>query len=325
MVMRKKYGEIDAELTKKATKTELAQAKTELQGKIDGKANKTHTHNTADVTGLDEKLDELEAIQKSNKLTVAESDKVLKITTDPEKGEIISSDVTLAYDSTKGVLTLTGKDKAVISTINLGVHQIIETGKLETIEGKTYIVLKFIGVADEIRIDVSTLIDIYTAGDGLSVTGNKFALKVENVAGGLKIVDGALTSTELRSAMDAKINKKADSTTLTTELAKKADKTALDAEVARATKKEGELDTAIKANTTAITAEETRANKVEGELDAAVKAEVARATKREGELDAIIKQNTAKISAEEVRAKKVEDELKANKLDKSELNWRVVG
>lgn len=138
-------------------------------------------------------------------------------------------------------------------------------------------------------------------------------------------VDGALTSTELRSAMDAKINKKADSTTLTTELAKKADKTALDAEVARATKKEGELDTAIKANTTAITAEETRANKVEGELDAAVKAEVARATKREGELDAIIKQNTAKISAEEVRAKKVEDELKANKLDKSELNWRVVG
>ena len=204
-------------------------------------------------------------------------------------------------------------------------HQIIETGKLETIEGKTYIVLKFIGVADEIRIDVSTLIDIYTAGDGLSVTGNKFALKVENVAGGLKIVDGALTSTELRSAMDAKINKKADSTTLTTELAKKADKTALDAEVARATKKEGELDTAIKANTTAITAEETRANKVEGELDAAVKAEVARATKREGELDAIIKQNTAKISAEEVRAKKVEDELKANKLDKSELNWRVVG
>ena len=262
-----KEDEISTEVALKATKAELTAAKTELEGEIDAKANKSHTHAIADITGLTDKLAELESTQKSNKVTLAEGEKVLKITSNPETGDLLSSEISLTYDTTKGDVFLKGADGAVISTINLGLHQIIEDGKLVTEEGKSFIVLKFKGVKDEIKINVTSLIDIYTGSGAIKLTGNDFSLSVESVEGGLEIVDDVLTSTKLRGAIDAKLAKKADTATVTTELAKKADKTALDAEVTRATKKEGELDTAIEANTTAITAEETRAKKVEAELE----------------------------------------------------------
>ena len=119
-------------------------------------------------------------------------------------GGFVKSDITMSYDGTDKKIYLYGKDKTkakAISTIDC--KSFVKDGMLEgsalykattatgevTINGKkydlsgltanrTYIVLVWNTDSGKspMTIDVTSLIDVYTAGTGLTLTGNKFSI-----------------------------------------------------------------------------------------------------------------------------------------------------
>lgn len=140
-------------------------------------------------------------------LVVADSDKSVDIIipTAPVQGvasgeNIISledgklkSTLTLAYvpatESEHAVLRLQGINGEVVTSIdatNFVKDGILSGARLEgpneSESGEKYLVLSFNTDAgkEDIRIDVSELLNYYTAGDGLELTGNVFGLKVNS-------------------------------------------------------------------------------------------------------------------------------------------------
>lgn len=125
-------------------------------------------------------------------------------------GGFVKSDITMSYDGTDKKIYLYGKDKTkakAISTIDC--TSFVKDGMLEgsalykataatgevTINGKkynltgltagrTYIVLVWNTDSGKnpMTIDVTTLIDVYTAGEGLKLTGNQFSVDKTKVA-----------------------------------------------------------------------------------------------------------------------------------------------
>lgn len=128
-------------------------------------------------------------------------------------GGFVKSDITMSYDNTDKKIYLYGKDKTkakALSTIDC--KSFVKDGMLEgsalyhkstapsvpdkvTINGKeynlsglasgsTYIVLVWNTDSGKnpMTIDVTTLIDVYTAGEGLKLTGNQFSVDKTKVA-----------------------------------------------------------------------------------------------------------------------------------------------
>lgn len=125
-------------------------------------------------------------------------------------GGFVKSDITMSYDNTDKKIYLYGKDKTkakALSTIDC--KSFVKDGMLEgsalykataatgtvTINGKsysltgltanhTYIVLVWNtdSSKEAMSIDVTTLIDVYTAGEGLKLTGNQFSVDKTKVA-----------------------------------------------------------------------------------------------------------------------------------------------
>lgn len=125
-------------------------------------------------------------------------------------GGFVKSDITMSYDGTDKKIYLYGKDKTkakAISTVDC--TSFVKDGMLEgsalykataatgtvTINGKpysltgltanhTYIVLVWNtdSSKEAMSIDVTTLIDVYTAGEGLKLTGNQFSVDKTKVA-----------------------------------------------------------------------------------------------------------------------------------------------
>ncbi len=125
-------------------------------------------------------------------------------------GGFVKSDITMSYDGTDKKIYLYGKDKTkakAISTIDC--KSFVKDGMLEgsalykattatgevTINGKkydlsgltanrTYIVLVWNTDSGKspMTIDVTSLIDVYTAGEGLKLTGNQFSVDKTKVA-----------------------------------------------------------------------------------------------------------------------------------------------
>ncbi len=128
----------------------------------------------------------------SDTVTVDSADDVLALA-----NGVISSEISLAYDSSSKKLNLVGKDSTVISAIDCAsfvkdgmlkgsaLHKATATTGKVSIDGteyslsgltsgKTYIVLVWNDDAetDPMTIDVTTLVDVYTAGNGISIAGN---------------------------------------------------------------------------------------------------------------------------------------------------------
>ena len=142
-------------------------------------------------------------------LTIADADKSVDITiptapvqgvADDEKvlsldGDKLKTTLTLAYvpatESDNAVLRLQGKDGAVVSSIDATAFVkdgMLSGAKLEGPKdgetGKKYLVLSF-NTADgkeDIRMDVTDLLDYYAAGDGLSLDGKTFAIQLDATA-----------------------------------------------------------------------------------------------------------------------------------------------
>lgn len=120
------------------------------------------------------------------------------------------------------------------------------------------------------RISIADLIDTYTAGDGLKLTGNAFSVDF-NVVASVDTVTSAVNEEKLRATAAETINENA-----------------ISAETVRATSAENDLKTLITSNKTeidanrdAINTEVTRATAAEGTNATAITNEIARATAAE--------------------------------------------
>ena len=131
--------------------------------------------------------------------------------------------MTLAYvpasGETNAVLRLQGKDGVVVSSIDATAFVkdgMLEGAKLEGPKGdetgEKYLVLTFNTAAgkEDIRMDVTDLLDYYTAGDGLVLDGKTFAIQLDATAesylkvttNGLAVSDALWTKvTELDNAV----------------------------------------------------------------------------------------------------------------------------
>lgn len=149
---------------------------------------------------------------------VAAEEKVLSL-----DGDKLKTTLTLAYvpatETDNAVLRLQGKDGAVVSSIDATAFVkdgMLEGAKLEGPKegesGEKYLVLTFNTAAgkEDIRMDVSSLLDYYAAGDGLALDGKTFAIKLDATAesylkvttNGLAVADALWTKvTELDNAV----------------------------------------------------------------------------------------------------------------------------
>ena len=151
---------------------------------------------------------------------VAAEEKVLSL-----DGDKLKTTLTLAYvpasEGQDAVLRLQGKDGAVVSSIDATAFVkdgMLEGAKLEGPKegesGEKYLVLTFNTAAgkEDIRMDVSSLLDYYAAGDGLALDGKTFAIKLDATAESyLKLTTNGLA---VADALWTKVDEK-DSAVLT--------------------------------------------------------------------------------------------------------------
>lgn len=139
-------------------------------------------------------------VQESNhtatvSVKIAGTDKVLKADTNG-----ISANINLTWSTSDG-LKLIGKDSTVIATIPA--TYFIKDGMLEDVElvtnpsgqtAGTYLKFTFNtdGGAKVLYVNVTSLIDIYTAGDGIAVSGKTISAKVKDAEKILKVDSNGL-------------------------------------------------------------------------------------------------------------------------------------
>lgn len=132
-------------------------------------------------------VSEEEEGEKTISLKLNAADKVLTQTNDG-----LLANINLTWSNTDG-LKLIGKDSAVIATVPA--TDFIKDGMLENVELKTASAEQPVGEAQSgtflvftfntdagskvINLDVTSLIDVYTAGNGISVTGKVIAAKLD--------------------------------------------------------------------------------------------------------------------------------------------------
>ena len=255
------------------------------------------------------KVSEVQDGNKTISLAINTNDKVLT-----QSADGLLANINLTWDKTAG-LKLIGKGGTEIAVIPAA--DFIKDGMLEDVELKaasveepvgeattgTFLVFTFNTNADKevINLDVTSLIDVYTAGNGLQLSGKQFSVKLdasnENTfltlgADGLKLsgvqtaIDGAVSTakTELQGKVDtieASVGLSADGKHITTSGNYTSGASTIAGEIAA-------LDTQVKKNADAITAEKSRATEAEAGLQKAIDAEEARATAAEEALQEAI-------------------------------------
>jgi hypothetical protein len=114
---------------------------------------------------------------------VKKDDKVLAL-----DGTLLTSAISLSYDSGKKEIYLKGKDDAVISTVSAA--DFIKDGMISDVEwstesGKeTTLVITFNTDAGKnaVEVDFQKLVDTYTAGNGIDVNGQVVSVKIANAS-----------------------------------------------------------------------------------------------------------------------------------------------
>lgn len=254
------------------------------------------------------KVSEVQDGNKTISLAINTNDKVLT-----QNADGLLTNINLTWDKAAG-LKLIGKGGTEIAVIPAA--DFIKDGMLENVELKaasveepvgeetegTFLVFTFNTDAGKevINLDVTSLIDIYTAGNGIDITGKVVSIKRDASseafltvgADGLKLsgvqtaIDGAVSTakTELQGKIDtveASVGLSADGAHVATSGNYTSGASTIAGEIAA-------LDAQVKKNADAIAAETTRATQKEGELKTAIEAEKTRATAAEQALQEAI-------------------------------------
>lgn len=136
---------------------------------------------TLSATGLMVTIPEEVAYTGQNAIVVSDhaislkldgNDKVLAQSTDGLKAEL-----GLTLDNSTGVLTLTGKGGAALATIDLPLEQILKTAEFDPSTNHLELVFNTTTGDQSIEVDLSELVDTYTAGNGLELSGTAFSVK----------------------------------------------------------------------------------------------------------------------------------------------------
>ena len=107
---------------------------------------------------------------------VSSGDKVLEVGGDG----VLSSALNLTYDSSTKKINLTGKDSAVIASIDA--TDFIKDGMVQNVElsgNNLVITFNTDAGAEPISVDLSKFLDVYTAGNGITISGKSIAAKVD--------------------------------------------------------------------------------------------------------------------------------------------------
>lgn len=111
---------------------------------------------------------------------LAEDDKVLDAARLASGRYGISSTLGLTYDNGTKKINLTGKENAVIATIDA--TDFIKDGMVQSVElqgNNLVITFNTDAGAEPISVDLSKFLDVYTAGNGISISGKSIAAKVD--------------------------------------------------------------------------------------------------------------------------------------------------
>ena len=128
-------------------------------------------------------INDKENYTKEISLVINSNDKILSNDT-----EGLKSTLSLEYikdDENKPLLRLIGKNSEIISSINVSDFindGMIESVELKDIENKKYLVITWNTAAgkDVSTLEVSSLIDVYTAGNGIKLNNNEFSIKLRD-------------------------------------------------------------------------------------------------------------------------------------------------
>ena len=171
---------LDTEIAKLSTVEENAEKNIIEIIKVNGEAKIVNeTDRSVDIT-----------IPSAPVQGVASNEKVISL-----NGDKLSTTLSLQYapatKDTKALLRILGIDDAVVAELDATAFVkdgILESAKLDGPKdgesGAKYLSLTFNTDAEkeEIRINVTDLIDIYTAGNGLSLTSNEFSIKLDTTS-----------------------------------------------------------------------------------------------------------------------------------------------
>lgn len=107
---------------------------------------------------------------------VSSGDKVLEVGGDG----VLSSVLNLTYDNGTKKINLTGKGNTVIATIDAS--DFIKDGMVQSVElqgNNLVITFNTDAGAEPISVDLSKFLDVYTAGNGITISGKSIAAKVD--------------------------------------------------------------------------------------------------------------------------------------------------
>ena len=289
--------ELEAEIAKKVDAEAYNAKVAEIEGAIEG-VEKGAQVNKLEVVKVNGQALTIAEADKSVDITipsapvqgVAADEKVLSL-----DGDKLKTTLTLAYvpasGETNAVLRLQGKDGVVVSSIDATAFVkdgMLEGAKLEGPKGdetgEKYLVLTFNTAAgkEDIRMDVTDLLDYYTAGDGLVLDGKTFAIQLDATAesylkvttNGLAVSDALWTKvTELDNAVLGTANTTAkgyaDAAQAAAEATAAADATAKANAAQAAAEATAAADATSKANAAQAAAEATAAADATSKANAA--------------------------------------------------------
>ena len=207
-------------------------------------------------------------ISYGSNITVSPEDKVINI-----ENDVISATITLDYEN--GDLSLVGKDGSAISTVNLPKSDMLKSVSYDSDTNELVLVFETNEGENEIRVNMSSLVDTYEAGDGLQLAGNVLSIKIN--------ADSSDILTATAEGLSVNLNKYATNETVATmnENVAQSIQTLNDNLVAAINTINGGLDNeirpAISANTEAVNQAQTDIIALTGQVDS----EVARATAAE--------------------------------------------
>lgn len=160
------------------------------------------TPSTGDATELDVATpEELTEAINSAKLVVAAGDKVLAVA-----DNTISSTLNLTYNSEDKKIKLTGIADALIAEVDA--TDFIKDGMVDKVSfdpetKKLTITFNTVSGKDDIEVDLTSLVDTYTAGNGIDITGNVVSVKVDATSEAfLTVGAGGVKLTGVQAAID---------------------------------------------------------------------------------------------------------------------------